>query len=580
MHEKIEVLVIDADANMTLQLKTALEYKGYIVFISSTINNARGIITKYSPHLIVFDIAIKGEDGFAFLRELKTNIMFQHIPVLILSEQNELEDRVNGLEGGADDYVGKPFDLAELLARVGTIIKRHYYSLDANPLTRLPGNLSIMRTIETRLSEKKLVAITYFDLDYFKAFNDVYGFSNGDDVIRHTSRIILSAVHDFGNPDDFVGHIGGDDFIAISTPEKIDVICLDALQKFDATIINFYSHDDQEKGRIIIEDRRGKIKEFPIMSISAATVTNEYKSIKHIGQISAIATELKKYAKSFKGSCYVKDRRDNVQGGSALVYGGKSNSPDEVSETREEEVGYLEELDKILMDRALSILFQPIMNVSDETIIGHEGFCRGPVGSYLEQPQNLFRLARKIDKVKLLDQIAREKVISVARELKEELLLFINVLPESLSDPEFRSDKFLRHIDREPGSIVFEISGIDTSLSFSQHLKAMRFFQEKGFKIAIDNVGAGKVLGLGMIAEIKPSFVKLDISLMRGIDKDSVKQQTLRALLAVFKQLNIDVIAEKVEYKDELDFLVSLGICYVQGYLFAKPERIDKDSSS
>lgn len=576
MQEKKEVLIVDEDTKISLELKTALEFKGYIVFTSRSIENAREIIAKYSPHLIVLDIAIKEADGFVFLTELKNNIMFQHIPVLILTAQNTLEDRVHGLEEGADDYVGKPFDLAEVLARIGTIIKRHYYSLDANPLTRLPGNLSIMRTIEERLNQDKFVAITYFDLDYFKAFNDVYGFSNGDDVIKHTSRIILSAIHDFGNPNDFVGHIGGDDFIAISTPDKIDAICLDVLQKFDASIIKYYTQDDQIKGRIIIEDRRGKIKEFPIMSISAATVTNEVKTIKHIGQISAIATELKKYAKSFKGSCYVKDRRDHERGGSALIYGGGSDAPDSKIADHEEEISILEELDKLIMERDLRVLFQPILDITKDVIIGHEGFCRGPAGSYLEHPHNLFRMARKIDKVKALDQIAREKVISTARQLKEGLLLFVNVLPESLVNPQFRSDKFLNHIGREPHSIVFEISGMDTSLYFAQHLKAMRYFQEKGFKIAIDNVGAGKVLGLGIIAEIKPAFVKLDISLMRGIHVDTVKQQTLKALLAIFKQLNIEVIAEKVELKDELDFLVSSGIRYVQGYLFAKPERIDK----
>ncbi|MBD3271663.1 MAG: response regulator, partial [Elusimicrobia bacterium] len=337
MQEKLVILIADSETKTAGELKAALEFQGYIVFVATTALIARGIIMKHSPHLIALNLNLPDIKDFDFLKELKASIMFQNIPVIIVSERNELEERVKGLKIGADDYIVKPFDLAELLARIGTIIRRNYFSLDANPLSRLPGNLSIMRTLEERLSSDKLVAITYFDLDNFKAYNDMYGFSQGDSIIKHTAKIILSAVHDFGNQDDFVGHIGGDDFIVISTPDRIDSICLNALRTFDETIPLYYSPEDRQRRKIVVEDRRGKLKEFPIMSISAATVTNQYKRIQHIGQISSITSELKKYAKSFRGSCYVKDRRDQAGGGSALVFGDASEDG-EMKLTQEEEV--------------------------------------------------------------------------------------------------------------------------------------------------------------------------------------------------------------------------------------------------
>lgn len=573
MLEKMSVLIIDADEKAVRDVKTALQYKGYTVFVAPTVIQAKRIIMKESPHLILLNTVLPDAQGFRFLRELKSNVMFANIPIVIVSENKTMKDRIEGLEIGADDYIGKPFELAELLARVGSIIKRNYYSLDANPLTRLPGNLSIIRTIEERLQQNQPIAITYFDLDHFKAFNDAYGFTMGDKIIQHTAKIILGSIHDCGTEDDFVGHIGGDDFIVVSTPERIDNICLNVIKKFDATIKDFYHPDDREKGKIIIQERRGKVKEFPIMSISAATMTNQYKNIQHIGEISAITSELKRYAKSFKGSCYVRDRRDQRGISTALVYSGMGQTAD-MKLTEDEEMQYKEELQKIISERNITVLFQPIINLKNDDIIGHEAFCRGPQGSELENPFVLFRVARRTGFVLELDQICREKVLSIARQQKEDMLLFINIWPESLEDPNFQSERFLNYVMKDPGSIIFEIGGLETPLSFEIHQKALRYFQKKGFRIAVDNVGGGQVMGLGIIAEIRPAYVKLDISLMRGIHEDVLKQQTLRALVSIFTQLHIKVIAEKVELSEELEFLKTAGVPYAQGYLFARPERV------
>jgi EAL domain-containing protein (putative c-di-GMP-specific phosphodiesterase class I)/GGDEF domain-containing protein len=419
------------------------------------------------------------------------------------------------------------------------------------------------------------MAITYFDLDYFKAYNDVYGFTRGDDIIVFTAKTILNAMCEKGTPEDFLGHIGGDDFILVSDPERVDAICLAALKKYDEGILLFYTPEDRKKGFVVVENRRGKPEDFPITSISAATVTNEYKQFKHIGQLSALASELKRYAKSFKGSCYVRDRRDHKNGNqSPLVYSSETTSAG-VAEERGDEVALASLFHKIITDNAIHIVFQPILNLENNAIIGHEAFCRGPKGTLLEHPQALFRMAKKTGMIRKLDQLCRERILSVSRQIKEDVLLFMNVWPESLDDPLFRSDEFLRHICRDPHTIVLELGGIDSPSAFDLYRGSLKFFQDHGFKVAIDNVGGGAVLGLGIIAEIQPAFVKLDISLMRGIHKDPIKQHTLTALSAIFTQLNIGVIAEKVELKDELDFLISTGIKYGQGYFFAKPERID-----
>ena len=181
-------------------------------------------------------------------------------------------------------------------------------ALDANPLTKLPGNISINVNLEKCLKQQTPFSVCYIDIDEFKAFNDRYGFEAGDKAIQKTAHILKEALKN-ANPADFIGHIGGDDFILITTPDKVDSLCKEAISNFDRQIPSLYSSEDRKNGYIISKNRQGETKKFPLMSISIAVITNVHTKITHLAQIGELGAELKKYAKSLKGSVYVKNKR-------------------------------------------------------------------------------------------------------------------------------------------------------------------------------------------------------------------------------------------------------------------------------
>jgi diguanylate cyclase (GGDEF)-like protein len=191
------------------------------------------------------------------------------------------------------------------------ILRRTERDLEANPLTRLPGNVSILSEMTRRLENKALFAVCYLDLDKFKAYNDKYGFEHGDEVIRETARILIRALQKFGNPDDFIGHIGGDDFVVITTPKAIDNLCQKIINDFEKTAPSFYNETDRKNGYIVALDRKGKEQEIPLLSMSIGVVTNETRKIEHVAQIGEIGAELKAAAKRLERSNYIKDKRQD-----------------------------------------------------------------------------------------------------------------------------------------------------------------------------------------------------------------------------------------------------------------------------
>ena len=181
--------------------------------------------------------------------------------------------------------------------------------LDANPLTRLPGGVAIEQVLKTKLAEEAPLAFCLADLRNFKAFNDRYGYARGNEVILATTEILRQAVKDHGKGGDFVGHIGGDDFVLVTAPAEYEGICKAIVGTFDQQILKFYDPEDQQRGYIQGKTRRGEPVSFPIMTIAIAVVTNEQRKLKSHIQIGEIAAEMKNFAKKFSKSIYVVDKR-------------------------------------------------------------------------------------------------------------------------------------------------------------------------------------------------------------------------------------------------------------------------------
>ncbi len=181
--------------------------------------------------------------------------------------------------------------------------------LDASPLTRLPGNLAIENILKKRLESGAQFAFCHIDMDNFKAFSDRYGYAKGSEIILATSKMIEQAVSEVGVPEDFVGHIGGDDFVLITTPDRFRATCKRIIEIFDKNIPEYYDPEDRKRGFIMGKNRQGEQLTFPIMSISIAVVTNVQRPLFSNFQVGELAAELKEYAKSLPGSVYVVDRR-------------------------------------------------------------------------------------------------------------------------------------------------------------------------------------------------------------------------------------------------------------------------------
>jgi GGDEF domain-containing protein/CHASE3 domain sensor protein len=178
--------------------------------------------------------------------------------------------------------------------------------LDASPLTGLPGNLAIEKEIEKRFTEKKQFSLCHVDLDNFKPFADKYGYAWGSEVIKEVANILIGHVPMTDNGDDFVGHIGGDDFIILAAPEKTDRICQNIVDEFDRRIMRFYSEKDRQKGFIVGKDRQGNQQRFPLVTVTIAIVTDDGTHYKGPLDMAKKAAELKEYAKTLPGSNYVR----------------------------------------------------------------------------------------------------------------------------------------------------------------------------------------------------------------------------------------------------------------------------------
>jgi diguanylate cyclase (GGDEF)-like protein len=183
--------------------------------------------------------------------------------------------------------------------------------LDASPLTRLPGGIAIENVLKKRIDSGQPLAFCVLDLDNFKAFNDRYGYANGSEVIKETAHIIENAVKSKGTPDDFIGHVGGDDYVVITVPDTMRERASEIIARFDGRIPEFYAQSDREKGYIFGKTRQGIDMKFPLMTISIAIVTNERRQLANALETSEIAAELKDYAKTIAKSVYVVDKRRN-----------------------------------------------------------------------------------------------------------------------------------------------------------------------------------------------------------------------------------------------------------------------------
>lgn len=306
---KKKILVID-DTELMVKLTTdVLTEHGYEVVSANNGVDGIKMVASEKPDLVLLDVVMPGIDGFEVCKLLRKDESNNLIPIIMLTAQGNEEDKLAGLELGADDYITKPFNPRELVSRVRNTLLRIDRNRLANPLTGLPGNTEIQSEINYRIAKDIIFSVLYLDVDNFKAYNDVRGFSHGDRAIKLIADILMDNVRTFGSRNDFIGHIGGDDFVVITDPQHADALCENIIKEFDERVPELYSDVDKRAGFISTVNRMGQITQYPIMTLSIAVASNEHRVLRNHLEVGEIAAELKKKAKSIVGSVYLKDRR-------------------------------------------------------------------------------------------------------------------------------------------------------------------------------------------------------------------------------------------------------------------------------
>lgn len=304
-----KILIVDDDIDIQNLIKEFLLDAGYNVFVAGDGKTALETALRVHPDLVVLDVELPDMLGFDVCRQLKSEPTMSYVPVVMLTARTQESDELRGFEAGVNDYLTKPFKPARLLARIHTAMEQTIKTLEASPLTQLPGNAAIHREIELRLNKKEPFSVIYADLNNFKAFNDAYGFLKGDDAIKLVALILKENI--LGNPawSPFLGHLGGDDFVGLVNAHDVTALCKKIISDFDKNILTLYNQDDLKRGYLLSHDRAGQTKEFPIMGLAIAVITNKLKAYSHPGEVSLVAGELKKWVKNSKNSAFAIDRR-------------------------------------------------------------------------------------------------------------------------------------------------------------------------------------------------------------------------------------------------------------------------------
>ena len=303
-----EVYIIDDKKelieNLKLAFKNDKEYKFKTVGTDNLEEALRNI-----PSLIIIDEDTAQMDILELCGKIRADEDNSITPIIVITSNKDRMHRIDILKTHVEYFIKKPIDEEYLYYTIKNITSLMYINRRVSPLTGLPGNVQIQAEMKKRLLNKEKFAIMYFDLDNFKAYNDVYGFANGDEIIKFTAKVILKNVHNIENSDNFVGHIGGDDFVAIVGETDYDKVCQDIIAEFDNEAVEFYNEEDVERGYVEVANRKGIIEQFPLTSISIGVVEVDNKSFKSTLEIGEVGAQVKHRAKTIMGSTYVINRR-------------------------------------------------------------------------------------------------------------------------------------------------------------------------------------------------------------------------------------------------------------------------------
>lgn len=303
-----EIIVIDNQQEIIGEIKEMFENEGeYIFKCIKDIQIERAL--KNIPALFIINADDMTLDLIDVCKKIRNDDDNNITPVIVLSNNKEKEYKIKVLNECIEYYINKPMDKDYLYYTIKNLLRLINTNRRISPLTGLPGNVQISAELKKRLMTQEIFSVLYLDLDNFKAYNDVYGFLRGDEIIKFTANTILKNVHMKSSIENFVGHIGGDDFVAIVDNECYEKVCQNIILEFDKGITKYFTEEDIERGYLEVPNRKGIIEQFPITSISIGVVVVEKSKYANILEIGEVGAQVKHIAKTTMGSSYAINRR-------------------------------------------------------------------------------------------------------------------------------------------------------------------------------------------------------------------------------------------------------------------------------
>lgn len=306
MKPPVRITILSTDPQIASHIQLRLRSWGVQATTMDCTDSALGVFYADPPDLLIIDLSNNAECALGIISNLRCDSFFSAIPIIGLME-GDLNNTLDWERCPLDDFIALPLNFNELFSRISLALSRLKRIFDNNPLTRLPGNTSVQMAIEAAIGTP--TAVCYIDISHFKPYNDAFGFSHGDEVIRMTARIMFNAVHEAGGG--FCGHIGGDDFVCIVPLDRAESVCRTIITHFDMIILDLFDDETKRRGCYYGTNRKGEKENIPLLSLSIGVVPMDMPKLKHAAKVSEIAADLKKRAKNSTGSRYVVDSRSS-----------------------------------------------------------------------------------------------------------------------------------------------------------------------------------------------------------------------------------------------------------------------------
>lgn len=302
------LLVIEDDRTIRAILRRTFEHRSVVIEAEDGAVGHR-LLRSERPDFVITDLNLPLQDGLSIISAARRAYFGVCVPILVLTSSWSERLLLECFREGADDFMVKPFSTAELRTRVSSIYLRQKVARDTNPLTGLPGNLMIKSQLKRRLAEDIPFVVAALDIDHFKAFNDTRGFDAGDEVIAIVGEILEAYVADHDEHDIFVGHVGGDDFVALLPTDAVAGFAPYVHHRFAEATRSFYGHEEIDRGTVNIVNRYGQHEQVPLLSLSIGAVHAGQSGLKDYRRINQVLVEVKRVAKAEPGNSLFIDRR-------------------------------------------------------------------------------------------------------------------------------------------------------------------------------------------------------------------------------------------------------------------------------